>query len=110
MRLKEDQDSWRASAIKRRDFRHTKGDPEISHHTKKARAKVRKPKNRHKHIWVEVGHREWTAYHDHRWYRYYDSYDVPNWAEFRTFFVCCDCLQTMTKEDKGAWRKHYRRR
>lgn len=50
MRLKEDTHSWKASGIKRRDFRHDHSGPEVDTSKVKKKHKPRK-KIDHKHIW-----------------------------------------------------------
>ena len=111
MRLKEDNRSWKSHGIKRRDFRHQHGDPEIDK-TKVKGKKPRPKKNKHKHVWVEVSFAEFEQYAsygkhydwDRWWFSYYATHE-PTWAKYTTYYVCCDCLETKRKVDEGARRR-----
>lgn len=56
MRISQDTDSWKASGILRRDFRHTLGEPEVERHKGKKKSKPGKPRQRinHRHVYVDV--------------------------------------------------------
>jgi hypothetical protein len=54
MRISQDTDSWKASGILRRDFRHTHNGPEVDRHKgQRKKTKVRKHIG-HKHVFVDV--------------------------------------------------------
>jgi hypothetical protein len=42
MRLSQDSDSWKASGLKRRDFRHTHDGPEVTRHVGKRRKSTKR--------------------------------------------------------------------
>lgn len=113
MRLAEDDNSWKARNVIRRDFRHTIGDPETPRH-RKSKKKSRPKKNKHKHIWVEVDFKEYQRYASKRpnrfpWWLYPIGDEPKYWEGYTTYFVCADCLDTKTKVDEGKRRAHYRR-
>lgn len=56
MRISQDTDSWKASGVLRRDFRHTLGEPEVERHKGKKTPKPRKARKpfSHKHVFVDV--------------------------------------------------------
>lgn len=115
MRLKEDNTSWKSRGIKRRDFRHTYGEPETPAH-RKDKKKPRPKKDKHKHVWVEVDFKEYQRYATRRggmyrfpWWLYPIGEEPKYWQGYTTYFVCADCLDTKTKVDEGKRRAHYRR-
>src|SRR5688572_6444709 len=73
--LKEDDDSWAASGIIRRDFRHSHDGPEEMPHRRKRRGKGHeKPRGKgcparkgedsraHVYVWIEYFGKEWSYY------------------------------------------------
>ena len=53
---------WKESGIKRRDFRHTHGEPEIPRHRKKAKRKV-----------YCKGEHQWCEWHPYKGYSFADE-------------------------------------
>lgn len=98
MRLSQDDSSWKARGILRRDFRHTHGEPEIP---KTKVRKKNKPRKRidHKHDWVEA-----TEYYE---YRSSLGPDYPRWS---LHFRCTICRAHKWKKNPRYGYESYKYR
>lgn len=111
MRLKEDDSSWRAGGIKRRDFRHDPGTPEteVSKHTHGKGANKKSPRKRidHKHVWVEHE----SGYERYYWHEMWKNDPPPEW---RFSFDCavpgCDARKSKKNPRYGYENWKWRRR
>lgn len=108
MRLKEDPDGWHSSAIRRRDFRHTHGDPEVPKGHPKRKAKKEKKKIDHKHEWIDVTYHEyWSLGNGYRT-MFWD--DEPEWARYTEYFLCIHCWKRRVVQNVGKRRAYYKKK
>jgi hypothetical protein len=118
-------DDCQSSRGRRKEFRQSAGLPEDEvprgHPKGQNKKKPKKPKLSHKHIWVEVSHKEYTFYRDRKgrgdwWGQWWDSYTDKEYPylQWRRCWVCAECLEGKAYIDLSAerawWRKERRRR
>lgn len=63
MRLKEDHDSWKASGVIKRDFRHTHNGPDVDRHAGAKKRKPGKKRSDHKHEYDVISEYYWTPWY-----------------------------------------------
>jgi hypothetical protein len=97
MRLSKEPDGWHADGVRRRDYRHDYGTPEVPKgHPKRRQKKPRPPK--HKHVWVEQAPYDYSYYSD-------QPKDRPH---YYTRFMCTVCGKYESKVNPRYGYEYYR--